>query len=126
LEKGGEHAETLDIKKGGTAAVVQMARLFTVAAGLPQLSTRERLAASAGAGSVSRQGAQDLADAFEFLCTVQLHHQQAQFNAGEQPNNHIYPKRLSSLEREHLRDAFGVIRKLQQSLGAKYPIRAMS
>lgn len=126
LEKGGEHAETLDIKKGGTAAVVQMARLFAVAAGLPQLSTRERLAASAGAGSVSRQGAQDLADAFEFLCTVQLHHQQAQFNAGTQPNNHIYPKRLSSLEREHLRDAFGVIRKLQQSLGAKYPIRAMS
>ena len=57
---------------------------------------------------------------------MQLHHQQAQFNAGEQPNNHIYPKRLSSLEREHLRDAFGVIRKLQQSLGAKYPIRAMS
>lgn len=126
LEKGGEHAETLDIKKGGTAAVVQIARLFAVAAGLPQQSTRERLAASAGAGSVSRQGAQDLADAFEFLCTVQLHHQQAQFNAGTQPNNHIYPKRLSSLEREHLRDAFGVIRKLQQSLGAKYPIRAMS
>jgi len=95
LEKGGEHAETLDIKKGGTAAVVQIARLFAVAAGLPQQSTRERLAASAGAGSVSRQGAQDLADAFEFLCTVQLHHQQAQFNAGTQPNNHIYPKRLS-------------------------------
>lgn len=126
LEKGGEHAETLDIKKGGVAAVVQMARLFTVAAGLPQLSTRERLAASSGAGSVSRLGAQDLADAFEFLCTVQLSHQQAQVDMKEEPDNHVYPKQLSSLEREHLRDAFGVIRKMQQGLGAKYPIRAMS
>lgn len=34
LGKGGEHAKTLDIKKGGTAATAQMARLSTVAAGL--------------------------------------------------------------------------------------------
>ena len=126
LEKGGDHAETLDIKKGGTAAVVQMARLFAVAAGLPQLSTRDRLAAGAGAGSVSRQGAQDLADAFDFLCSVQLHHQQHQAAAKQEPDNHVAPKSLSRLEQEHLRDAFGVVRKMQQSLGAKYPIRSMS
>nr|WP_120491404.1 DUF294 nucleotidyltransferase-like domain-containing protein [Corynebacterium lactis] len=130
LEKGGDHAETLDIKKGGTAAVVQMARLFAVAAGLPQLSTRDRLSAGAGAGTVSRQGAQDLADAFDFLCSVQLAHQERQVEVagpdGTEPDNHVAPKSLSRLEQEHLRDAFGVIRKMQQSLGAKYPIRSMS
>ena len=126
LEKGGDHAETLDIKKGGTAAVVQMARLFAVAAGLPQLSTRERLLAGSGAGSVSRQGADDLADAFEFLRAVQLSHQEHQVREGEEPDNHVNPKRLSRLEQEHLRDAFGVVRKMQQNLGAKYPIRSMS
>ena len=126
LEKGGEHGSTLDIKKGGTAAVVQMARLFSVAAGLPQLSTRERLAAAAGAGTVSKQGAADLLDAFDFLCSVQITHQQAQVTAGGEADNHVNPKKLSRLEQQHLRDAFGVIRKLQQSLGAKYPIRAMS
>lgn len=126
LEKSGEHADTLDVKKGGTAAVVQMARLFAVAGALPQLSTRERLAAGAGAGTVSRQGAADLADAFEFLAMVQFQHQMRQVNAGQQPDNHVNPKNLSRLEREHLRDAFNVIRKMQQSLGAKYPIRTLS
>ncbi|MEJ6019401.1 DUF294 nucleotidyltransferase-like domain-containing protein [Corynebacterium sp. H113] len=126
LEKGGEHGETLDIKKGGIATVVQMARLFAVAGGLPQLSTRERLAAGAGAGTVSRQGAADLADAFEFLSTVQFNHQEFLMREGKEPDNHVNPKNLSRLEREHLRDAFGVIRKLQQSLGAKYPIQSMS
>lgn len=126
LEKSGDHADTLDVKKGGTAAVVQMARLFAVAGALPQLSTRERLAAGAGAGTVSSQGAADLADAFEFLATVQFQHQMQQVNAGQQPDNHLNPKNLSRLEREHLRDAFNVIRKMQQSLGAKYPIRTLS
>ena len=126
LEKGGSHENTLDIKKGGIATVVQMARLFAVSAGLPQIGTRERLNAAAGAGAVSRQGAADLRDAFDFLSTVQFSHQQAAVNAGGEPNNHVNPKKLSRLEREHLRDAFSVIRRLQQSLATKYPINQMS
>lgn len=126
LEKSGSHENTLDIKKGGLATVVQMARLFAVDSGLPQIGTRERLNAAVGAGAVSRQGADDLCDAFDFLATVQLGHQRAAVNAGGEPDNHVNPKELSRLEREHLRDAFGVIRRLQQSLATKYPISQMS
>ena len=126
LAKGGSHENTLNIKKGGIATVVQMARLFAVASGLPQIGTRERLNAAAGAGAVSRQGAADLRDAFDFLASVQLAHQHDAVNAGEEPDNHVNPKELSRLEREHLRDAFGVIRRLQQSLATKYPINQMS
>lgn len=126
LEKGGSHANTLDIKKGGTAAVVQMARVFAVEAGLPQVGTRERLTAAAGAGTVSRQGADDLHDAFEFLTSIQLRHQEAAVNAGGEPDNHVNPKELSRLDREHLRDAFGVIRRMQQGLATRYPISQMS
>ena len=57
---------------------------------------------------------------------MQFGHQQAAVNAGGEPNNHVNPKKLSRLEREHLRDAFGVIRRLQQSLATKYPINQMS
>ena len=126
LEKGGSHANTLDIKKGGTAAVVQMARVFAVEAGLPQVGTRERLTAAAGAGTVSRQGAADLHDAFEFLTNIQLQHQEAAVNAGREPDNHVNPKELSRLDREHLRDAFSVIRRMQQGLATRYPISQMS
>ncbi|MDO5731787.1 DUF294 nucleotidyltransferase-like domain-containing protein [Corynebacterium sphenisci] len=125
LEKDGEHANTLDLKKGGTAAVVQMARLFALAAGLPQLGTRERLIAAAGAGSVSRRGAADLGDAYEFLTTVLLEHQAHAAAAGAEPDNHLHPRELSKLERQHLRDAFGVVRRMQQGLAAKYPIHTI-
>ena len=70
--------------------------------------------------------AADLRDAFDFLASVQLAHQHDAVNAGEEPDNHVNPKELSRLEREHLRDAFGVIRRLQQSLATKYPINQMS
>ena len=33
VERDGEYANTLDIKKGGTAGIVQMARLFALAIG---------------------------------------------------------------------------------------------
>lgn len=126
LEKGGSHENTLDIKKGGIATVVQMARLFAVASGLPQVGTRARLNAAAGAGGVSARGAADLRDAFDFLSSVQFTHQHRAVAAGEEPDNHVNPRELSRLEREHLRDAFGVIRRLQQSLATKYPISQMS
>ncbi len=126
LEKGGSHAQTLDVKKGGIAAIVQMARLFAVDAGLTQLGTRERLHAAAGAGVVSKQGSADLIDAFDFLSNVQIAHQELLVRVGDEPDNHLNPKELSHLERGHLRDAFSVIRKMQQSLATKYPIRAMS
>ncbi|WP_448851071.1 DUF294 nucleotidyltransferase-like domain-containing protein [Corynebacterium sp. 335C] len=126
LEKGGSHANTVDVKKGGTAAIVQMARLFAVAGGLPQIGTRERLTAGAGAGTVSKRGAGDLRDAFEFLSAVVLRHQAEQLKKGEEPDNHVDPKALPKADREHLRDAFGVIRGLQQALASKYPIHQMS
>lgn len=126
LEKGGSHANTVDVKKGGTAAIVQMGRLFAVAGGLPQVGTRERLTAGAGAGTVSARGAEDLRDAFEFLSSVVLRHQAAQLGAGEEPDNHVDPKALPKADREHLRDAFGVIRGIQQGLAARYPIHQMS
>lgn len=126
LEKGGTHANTLDVKKGGIAAVVQMARLFAVVGALPQIGTRERLRAAAGSGTVSRKGAANLIDAFDFLASVNMKNQGREVNAGHEPNNKVDPDTLSKLERTHLRDAFTVIRSMQQALQSKYPIHSMS
>ncbi|UIZ93020.1 cyclic nucleotide-binding/CBS domain-containing protein [Corynebacterium sp. CNCTC7651] len=124
VERSGEYASTLDIKKGGTAAVVQMARLYAITAGSGEVDTIARLRASAGS-TVSEKGAHDLLDAYEYLANLTMRHQVAQVRAGERPNYHIDPKQLPERDRAALRDAFGVIKSLQNALANKYPTRAV-
>ncbi|WP_018295721.1 DUF294 nucleotidyltransferase-like domain-containing protein [Corynebacterium lubricantis] len=122
VERSGEYADTLDIKKGGIAAVVQMARLYAISAGSEEVETKERLKASAG-NSVSQKGADDLIDAFDYLQILTVRHQAKQIRAGEKPNYRIDPKELPVGDRENLREAFGVIKGMQNALGNKYPVR---
>lgn len=124
VERSGEYANTLDIKRGGTAAVVQMARLYAIAAGVDATDTASRLRAAA-AQSVSAQGAADLLDAYEYLSDLAMRHQVQQLRAGERPDYHIDPKRLPERDRAALRDAFGVIKSQQAALAQKYQTRAV-
>lgn len=123
LERDGEYANTLDIKRGGTAAVVQRARLYAIVAGVDEVDTPTRLRTSRGA--VSDKGAADLFDAYEYLSDLAMRHRAKQVRAGEEPNYRIDPKQLSSRDRAALRDAFGVIKSLQNARANKYPTRAV-
>lgn len=125
VDRSGEYANTLDVKKGGTAAVVQMARLFALSSGVTAVGTRPRLMQAAAAGAVSEKGAQDLVDAFDFLNQVALKNQAEQIRRGEKPTYHIDPNSLSKMDREHLRDAFQIIKGMQNALSTKYPTRSI-
>lgn len=124
VERSGEYASTLDIKKGGTAAIVQMARLYAIVAGQTVVDTRARLEAASG-DSVSTKGANELLDAFAYLQTLTVRHQAAQVRAGETPDYRIEPSKLSSRDRDNLRDAFGVVKSMQNALASKYPVRTI-
>ncbi|WKD57790.1 Putative nucleotidyltransferase substrate binding domain protein [Corynebacterium capitovis DSM 44611] len=124
LERSGDYAATLDVKKGGTAAVVQMARLYAITAGETELDTVARIRAAAGS-SISSRGADDLIDAYEYITTLALRHQAEQLRAGENPDYHIDPRALSSRDRDDLRDSFRVIKSLQAALSSQYPVRSM-
>lgn len=122
VDRSGEYANTMDVKKGGLAAIVQMARLYALSAGSSAVDTRERLAAAAGE-TVSKEGSQNLLDAFNYLRAITLNHQAAQVRQGLKPDYHIDPKSLSRMDRENIRDAFQVIKNMQNSLATKYPVR---
>ncbi|QPK80057.1 cyclic nucleotide-binding/CBS domain-containing protein [Corynebacterium lizhenjunii] len=122
VERDGQHVNTLDVKKGGTAGIVQMARLFALASGSTAVETQERLRAAAG-DSVSTQGAKELADALTYLRSLTLQHQAEQVRAGQAPDYHIDPSALGRMDREHLRDAFRIIKSMQSALATKYPVR---
>ena len=120
LEKAGEHRDTLDIKRGGILAVVELARVHALSVGSPAVNTRARIEAARVAGSISEELAGDLRDAFEFIGYVRLRHQSEQVRAGLPTDNFVSPDALSSFEKRHLREAFSIVRFAQQALGRRY------
>jgi CBS domain-containing protein len=113
LERGGDHQETLDLKRG-IAAIVQLARVHALRAGSTALPTRARLESAVAAGVLDRETAADLRDALELMSYRRLRHQAEQLRAGEPPDNRILPKGLTDRQRRHLRDAFAIVRAAQQ------------
>ncbi len=120
LVHGGEYDSTLDLKLRGIMPIVDLARVFALAAGLPRRNSIERLRAAAAAGALSEEGAADLEDALEFISTVRARHQAQQIREGLQPDNYVKPDELSQLERGHLKDAFAVIASMQDALAQRY------
>ncbi len=121
LEKEGVHKDRLDLKRGGIAAVVELARVHGLATGSGALSTVARLDAAVAAEICTPGRGADLRDAFEFVSYVRLRHQAAQVRAGTAPDSFVAPDDLSSFDKRHLREAFGIIRSAQTQLALRYP-----
>ncbi len=80
------------------------------------MNTRERLLAAKEAHTLSESGAADLVDAYDLIAGMRLAHQAERVRAGEKPDNFLEPSTLSALQRNHLKDAFGVVKSLQAAL----------
>lgn len=126
LEKEGEHRDSLDLKSGGVAAIVELARVHALLHGLPEVGSRARIAAATRAGSLSPGLGAELADALEFVSYLRLRHQGRQVRAGREPDNFMDPALLTDFERRHLRDAFRIVRTAQQALGQRLPLDSLS
>lgn len=124
VQRGGDYANTLDVKAGGTAPIVQIARLYALMAGVKAVGTHQRIAQAASAGALSPKSARDLTEAFNFLKGLSLRHQARQLRSDEDVNYRVDPKDLGKMDRENLRDAFGIIKSIQTSLAVKYPVRS--
>lgn len=119
LESDGDHNNTLDLKKRGTIPIVDIARYYTLSAGLKPLNTIERLQAIETAGEMSKELAYSLIDAHEFIAGIRLEAQGKQYRAGDKVDNHLDPKELSPLVRYQLKDAFNVVRDAQHAMKVK-------
>ncbi len=120
LEKSGSEEKALNLKKRGVIPITDLARVYALASGVDALNTQDRLEAACKAGELSQGGKADLIDALEFISTVRLQHQAAQIERGEKADNFVPPEQLSSLERRHLKDAFEVVRVMQDAMEARY------
>lgn len=117
LIKSGDHKNMVDLKHSGVVPVTGLGRVYALQGGLQAVNTRDRLEAALDAGVVSQSGARDLIDAYEMIAETRLIHQARQIRDGIKPDNFMAPSGLSDLERNHLRDAFMVIKTMQSALG---------
>ena len=116
LIRSGEHKNTLDLKLSGVVPVVDLGRVYALQGAFAGVNTRDRLDAAHDLKVISDTGARDLLDAYDLIAETRLAHQAAQIRAGGKPDNFMQPEDLSEFERNHLRDAFMVIKTMPGAL----------
>lgn len=116
----GERRDTVDLKHGGIAPIVALARVFALATGQPALNSHDRLQQAAGSSEISEQTSHDLRDALESLSVTRIRHQAAQMARGETPDNHLSISELSGFEQRRLKDAFSVVQTMHRLLEMRY------
>lgn len=120
LIRGGKHDHTLDLKHTGVVPIIDLARVYALSAGLAPVNTQERLQVAEEAGAISHEGAADLRDALDFISFLRLRNQAQMIRRGEPADNFLMPGDLSSFERNHLKDAFGVVKTMQAAMANTY------
>ena len=110
----------VDVKLGGTAAIVLLARLYALAAGSTAHSTVSRLEAASVAGTLGMSTATGLVEAYRFLTDLRLRHQVEQVVMGIPADNLIPVERLSNQQREQLRTTLQLVRDVQDITAMRY------
>ncbi len=110
----------VDLKSGGIAPIVNIARVYAIEARIRSRSTLERLETASEKGKLSRDGAETMSETYRFLLKLRLRNQLETIRQGELPDNRIRLQSLSPREHHHLKDAFLAIREMQESLSQRF------
>ena len=119
-ERNAAGEKVIDLKKRGIVPVIDLARVYALARGLPPVNTVERLQALAEVGVLNGADVGELLEALEVISRLRLQHQARQVQAGVAPDNALPLASLSALERTHLKGACEVVARLQQRMFRAY------
>ena len=110
----GKKQHKMDIKKMGTFPVVHGVRALSLQAKLTETNTFERIAKLASMGIIEKQLSQDVSEALAYLMHTRLKNGLNAIKHGQevQPNQ-IATERLSTLERDLLKDALQVVKRFK-------------
>ncbi|MCV5231457.1 cyclic nucleotide-binding protein, partial [Escherichia coli] len=82
MEKDGQHKNSINLKRRGTAPLVDLIRVHALAVGSRAQNSFERLDDIIDAGILPKGRAQDLKDALEFISMVRIRHQATDVELG--------------------------------------------
>jgi len=108
--------QPVDVKKLGIFPIVHGVRALALQQGVHAQGTVARLAALAPGGPLDAALLRDLPQALHLLMSVRLTHQLRRRAQGQPADNELRPSELGTLEREPLRDALTIVKRLRASL----------
>ena len=114
-----------DLKKLGTFPIVHGVRALALQAQVTHLSTAERLRALVERRRIDADLARDLTEALHFMMGLKLKNNLAQRQAGRAVDNLVRMSGLSTLERDRLQDALGIIKRFRQHLQQHFKLGAL-
>ncbi|CAK4075634.1 DUF294 nucleotidyltransferase-like domain-containing protein [Vibrio sp. 16] len=120
MEKDGQHKNSINLKRRGTAPLADLIRVHALAVGSRSKNSFERLDDIQEAGILPKGKARDLSDALEFISMVRIRHQAFDVENQIDPDNNIEPENLSDFERRNLKDAFQILSNAQNFLKFRY------
>ena len=122
---GKRNEQPLDLKKLGTFPIVHGVRALALQYGVREQGTAARLARLTALQHIEAALARDLLDALHLLMGIRLTHQLQQRQQGRQAGNEVRPSDLSTLEREPLHDALGIVKRFRAFLRQHFKLDSL-
>jgi CBS domain-containing protein len=110
---GEQDTQMIDLKKIGIFPIVHGVRSLALREHVPVAGTAARLDALQAAGRLSAADATDLVDSLHFLMALKLKAGLAELDTGRAVSGGVSMQRLSSLERDLLKDALAVVKRFK-------------
>ena len=114
----------LDLKKAGIFPIVHGVRSLALRDQVPATGTVARLDALVAKGRLAAEFATDLADSLHFLMALKLKAGLAELDTDRPVSGGVATDRLSSLERDLLKDAFAVVKRFKVLVRHQFHLEA--
>ena len=122
MEKDGKHNNSINLKRRGTAPMVDLIRIHALACGSRAQNSFDRLDDIDRTQLLAPGVSDKLRYALEFLSMSRIRHQVIDLEHEHEPDNNIEPENVSSEERHNLKDAFQALSNAQKFLKFRYPM----
>lgn len=120
VEIDGRQRQSLNLKRRGTAPMVDVIRVHALAEGSLSQNSFDRLADIADSKLLPEGKREEISNALEYLSMIRIRQQAAAFEAGEEPDNTVVPETLSAQQRRSMKQAFKVLDSAQKFLRFRY------
>lgn len=121
---GDQDKQTLDLKKAGIFPIVHGVRTLALREHVRAQSTAMRLDALVAAGRLPSSMATDLTDSLHFMMALKLKAGLAESDTGRSVSGVVATDRLSSLERDLLKDALAVVKRFKTLVRHQFHLEA--
>ncbi|MBU6505596.1 MAG: CBS domain-containing protein [Betaproteobacteria bacterium] len=125
LLRGSEEEETVDVKKLGIFPIVHGVRSLALEAGIEANSTTDRMDQLALGNRLPVELVRDLKETLAFLMDLRLKQGLRLQALGQRANNLVELQRLSTLERDLLRDGLQVVKQFRNLLHHHFRLDAL-